>query len=62
MKSIKFIVEPDGSKVEIDAEGFEGDSCTKITEQVQKALGSAIKTKLKPEFYINSEVGVSVNA
>jgi hypothetical protein len=42
-------------EVRIEAVGFVGNSCTKATEFIEKALGSSVSRELKPEYFIKEE-------
>lgn len=60
MKQIKVTVNNDGSKVDIDVEGFTGSSCIETTAQMIRALGGG-ESKLKDEYYINNTDEVILN-
>jgi hypothetical protein len=62
MKQITIKINEDGSKVEIDAEGFVGSGCKDITGSLQRALGIVADSKIKSEYYetVNDEVVLNV--
>lgn len=49
-KEIVVTVAPDGG-ISIDAIGFKGRSCEAATAFLEKALGQAVNSKKKAEFY-----------
>lgn len=55
MKSIEVVVGPDGS-VTVEAIGFKGSSCEKMTAALEQALGAPGKRNKKPDYYVQ-EVG-----
>lgn len=50
MKEIECVINPDGT-VEIDMIGFKGKGCEKILDQLTKALGQKVDSKIKHEYY-----------
>ncbi|WP_028550820.1 DUF2997 domain-containing protein [Paenibacillus sp. UNC451MF] len=50
MKTIEIIVKTDGT-LSIEAVGFQGKSCEKATQALEKALGTTEQRKKKPEYY-----------
>jgi hypothetical protein len=61
MRKIVFTFREDGS-VEIDAEGFKGNDCVKVTEQLLKGLDAKLETrKVKGEFYLYEKEKTRVN-
>jgi len=50
MKTIEIRINPNGSNVEVDAQGFKGRQCTDFMENIMKALGGTIDEKRKPEY------------
>lgn len=50
MKTIIVNVDSEG-QVEIEAVGYKGQSCSKATAALEKALGLAKTSKKKPEYY-----------
>jgi hypothetical protein len=50
-KTIEIKISPTGDHVEVDAQGFRGQTCTNFMESIMKALGGKIDQKRKPEFY-----------
>ena len=53
-------ISPDGSKVESDAEGFEGKGCEDLMAPILKALGTVEEKKYKPEYYKESHGGIQI--
>lgn len=51
VKEVTLLINPDGSKVDVDAEGFVGNECTEFMEPVMKALGEVEDSKKKPEYF-----------
>jgi hypothetical protein len=59
MEQIIIDISPAGS-VQIDAQGFKGNSCAKATEQIELVLGAGAQKKSdtkKPEFYAPNTTG-----
>lgn len=51
MKYVDIDVQPDGS-LKLDAQGFKGPDCEKVTGEIEKALGGEVSNKTrKPEFF-----------
>lgn len=50
MKSIRVIVEEDGS-ITSEAIGFKGKGCDKVLNELAKALGTVKSRKDKPEYF-----------
>lgn len=50
MREVECTVNTDGT-VEIDMIGFKGKGCEKILDELAKALGQKVDTKVKPEYY-----------
>ncbi len=44
-----------GGKVQIEASGFEGETCVAFSEAYERGLGIAESTRLKPEFHMKAE-------
>lgn len=61
MKTIKIDISPAGN-VNMDLNGFKGNSCTKITEQVQLVLGGESKVDKKPEYSLPNDLTESVQS
>jgi len=51
MKTVKVIINKDGSKIEMEVNGVSGASCTDITSRLRAAIGVAEDSKLKNEYY-----------
>jgi hypothetical protein len=49
-KKLTITIQPDG-KVEIAVEGVKGQSCVKLTEFLEEALGEVTKRDKTSEFY-----------
>lgn len=50
MKTITIKINPNGSDVHVDAQGFKGRSCTDFMGVILKALGGSIDEQHKPEY------------
>lgn len=50
MKTLNVVIAEDGS-VKIDALGFKGKACEKMTAELAKALGTPGESKKKPEYW-----------
>lgn len=50
MKEIECIVNTDGT-IEIDLIGFKGKGCEKLADELARALGKKVTSKVKNEFY-----------
>ncbi len=55
MKTITVIIDFQGD-IRIEASGFAGRTCTKATFDLEKALGTPRKRRLKPEYYRTNSV------
>jgi len=53
-------ISPDGSKVEMDAEGFVGGACQDTIKRLSAALGPTVEEKKKPEFYKTEHGGTKI--
>lgn len=61
MPEVIIDISPAGS-VKVDAQGFQGKSCTEATEQIEIVLGGAqAKKKHKPEYYAPAVAGTQAN-
>jgi hypothetical protein len=54
-QSIEVTISPDGA-IKVEAIGFKGSGCQKVTEALEQALGSAESRIYKPEFFQKNEV------
>lgn len=52
-------INKDGSKVEVDAEGFHGGGCLILMEDALNALGGDMEKEMKPEYH--EHIGQSQN-
>lgn len=50
MQEIEILIEPDGT-VRVEGKGIEGTDCKALTAEIEKALGTAVNTVLKPEYH-----------
>ncbi len=50
LQQITYIITKDG-KVNIETEGFEGNSCKEATKSVEERLGITEDVKEKPEYF-----------
>lgn len=50
-REVEVKITKDGAKVEFDAKGFEGTSCSDFMGTIFKALGTVEEEKKKPEYY-----------
>jgi hypothetical protein len=62
VKEVKVTVSPDGSVVEMDAEGFTGGQCEDLMKRTMDMLGNVIEKKRKPEYYNQGGSGVKLGA
>ena len=51
MNEITIKISRDGSKVEVDADGFTGQSCENYKEKIVESIGTLSDSGRKPEFY-----------
>ena len=51
MKEVIITISKDGSKVETDAQGFQGSSCGNAIEQLVGSLGNVTEMEKKVEYY-----------
>ena len=52
MKTIKFDIDPTGTRVQVDAAGYQAKSCTEATKKIIESLTgkeSKVSTHCKPE-------------
>ena len=61
MGTYKITISPDGSKVDIDADGFSDSQCLEKAKEVLKALGGSQKTEKKPEAYCCTDQGTGLD-
>lgn len=53
MRTVTFKLSKDGKSVEIDVDGYQGESCkTDILDAFAKVLGTIEEEEKKPEFYL----------
>jgi len=62
MKQIILTFEDDGKTVHKEVSGFSGKGCASATEFIEKALGKTKETKISPEYYIPTPVGIDQQA
>lgn len=61
MKTIKVIVEEDGS-LSVDMLGFTGKECDKLRNEIAKEMGIVTKSIKKPEWYQSIKTVAQVKA
>jgi hypothetical protein len=61
MKQITLTFHKDGS-VEKEVDGFSSSKCLNETDFIDQAIGKAIKTEMKQEFYAPEVVGIDQQA
>ncbi len=54
MKTIEITVAPDGQS-RVETKGFSGAQCQQASRFIEQALGTPVKERLKPEFYVQAE-------
>ncbi len=54
MKTIEITVAPDGQS-KVETKGFSGAQCQQASRFIEQALGTPVKERLKPEFYVQAE-------
>ena len=54
-QTIKFTIRQDGTVLE-EVSGVVGDGCMKITESIEKKLGTSVYLEPKPEYYQQKNV------
>lgn len=54
MKTIEITVTPDGQS-KVETKGFSGTQCQQASRFIEQALGTPVKERLKPEFYVQAE-------
>jgi hypothetical protein len=59
MEEVTIKISPDGTKVEVDADGFSGPECMKFMSGPMSKLGSVLDEKKKPEFHQVGGSGLS---
>ncbi len=59
METLEFIIHPDG-RVQEQVTGIVGSSCTKVTAEIEAALGQVVAQAPTAEFF-NPEVSVSIS-
>ena len=50
MKEIEFTIDEDGN-VEVDLQGFDGQGCKNLADQIARALGKVKTRQQKQEYY-----------
>ena len=58
MKTIKLTFKKDGT-IEKEVDGFVGAGCLNATDFIDQAIGTAVKTDMKQEFYAPEPVGLT---
>lgn len=61
-QEVMITISPDGSKVDVDAEGFTGGACKDFMKNTIEALGTVEREKKKPEYYSTGSAGQAVRA
>ena len=56
-QTIKFTIRQDGTVLE-EVSGVVGDGCMKITESIEKKLGTSVYIEPKPEYYQQENVSL----
>ncbi len=59
METLEFIIHPDG-RVQEKVTGIVGSSCTKVTAEIEAAIGRVVSHSPTPEFF-TPEVSVATN-
>jgi len=59
-QTIKFTIRQDGTVLE-EVSGVVGDGCMKITESIEKKLGTSVYIEPKPEYYQQENVSLQHN-
>jgi len=54
-QTIKFTIKQDGTVLE-EVSGVIGNGCMKLTEPIEKALGTSVYIEPKPEYYQQENV------
>jgi len=62
MQEVTVKISPDGSKVDMDAEGFTGGQCEDLMKKTMGMLGETMEYKKKPEFFSVGGAGTKVGA
>ncbi len=57
-KFIEITISPDGN-IEVDKQGFEGQSCSGKADDIIKSLGKLVRTTRKSEYYTNTNVQIN---
>ena len=60
MKTVKFIISPDGTNVEVKAEGFAGKGCVETAKKFMDALGTTTDQKLTDDYYKSEPCGINI--
>tara|TARA_B100001094_G_scaffold100534_1_gene96672 strand:+ start:35 stop:241 length:207 start_codon:yes stop_codon:yes gene_type:complete len=58
-QTIKFTIRQDGTVLE-EVSGVVGNGCMKITESIEKKLGTSVYMEPKPEFYQTNTISENV--
>tara|TARA_B100000965_G_scaffold357385_1_gene336057 strand:+ start:372 stop:599 length:228 start_codon:yes stop_codon:yes gene_type:complete len=59
-ETIKFTIRQDGTVLE-EVSGVVGNNCMKITESIEKKLGTSVYVEPKPEYYQQENVTLQHN-
>ena len=57
MKKLLVKISPDGGSVKVEADGFVGEGCKDVVEQMSAALGTTTDSEAKTEMYEYETVG-----
>ena len=61
MKKVKFIISPDGTNIEVKAEGFAGNGCVETAKKFMDSLGTTTDQKLTADYYKTEGAGITVS-
>lgn len=57
MKQIKLTFHLDGKTVTKEVDGYQGEKCLSDTKFIDDAIGVAVKTDMKQEFFVPEPIG-----
>ena len=60
MSTVTVNINPDGSDVKLDLDGFKGSGCKDITKAINDVLGTVGEEKLKSEYYIHTNQNIKI--
>jgi len=61
MKKITFTISPDGTNIEVTAEGFAGKGCVETAKKYIDSLGSLESQKMTEDYYKKEQTSIKIS-